>query len=130
MAPQVHRPTPFKGPWLGRAALFSGALILPLALVALVSRRVVGEGYDAAFDFILSLPVVGPVAEFLSRAVLSLYFPHFLLAGSGDRACLPLGLYLVFAAIYLAKRRWVFAAVLLIVPLACTWTISAVFGGT
>lgn len=125
MAEETSAPKSPRRIRLDRAAVFAGACVLPAALV-LLTFWVVGEGYYGALNSIRPVPVIGPVVSFLVRAAVSLYFPPFLVTGTADQAFAPLGLYLLFAVVYLIRRRWVHGAVLLIVPIVCTWILGAV----
>ncbi len=127
MAPEVHTPRTPSRIWLGRAGVLSGGILLPPVLVGL-SWWVAGEGYGSLAT-IRSVAVIGPVVAFFHRVFVSLYFPPFLVTGSVAPAFALLGLYLLFAVVYLARRRWVCAGVLLVVPIVCTWIFSAALLG-
>lgn len=103
-------------------AVLGGALVLPPVLVVLLVR-VAGDG-DGWLAVIRPVAVIGPVVDYLCRALVSLYFPAFLAPYRVGPVFALLGLYLLFAVFYLVRRRWVCAGVLLIVPIVCTWILS------
>jgi hypothetical protein len=112
--------------WLGRALVFAGACVLPLVLLFLVTR--VAGDVNRLLAAIRPVAVIGPAVAFLSRAIVSLYFPAFLFNGSVsvEPSFAVLGLYVLFAVVYLARGRWVSGGVLFVVPIMSTWILSAV----
>lgn len=124
MEPEVESSGTSRQARLRSAALFAGAFLLPPVLIVVLWLGT-GEGFERAFESLDSVPVIGAVTGFFYKVISCIYFPPFLVLGHVNWALTPVGLYLILAAVYLIRRRWVYGAVLLVVPIVCTWILSA-----
>lgn len=104
-------------------AKLSGALIGPPFLVALV-HVVFGEGYGFLAR-VEQVAVLGPVVSSIYHAVVGLYFPSFLVTGSVGPVFTLFVLYPVVGLVLLLQQKWVRAVIVLVLPLMCTWILSA-----
>jgi len=108
--------------WTDAAGL-SGAVIGPPLLVVLV-HVVFGEGYGFLAR-VEQVAVLGPVLSSIYHVVVGLYFPSFLVNGSVGPVFTLFALYPILGLVLLLRGKWVRAVIVLVLPLMCTWILSA-----